>query len=187
MIERSALVMYAVAAGAAIAFYAGPFRYASALMATNTSVTRSNEAVIAEDRKLLLRAAALRSLHRRVENEIRSPLQADSFGNGQALFFDRLRSLSRRERIVVTTIVQGERSSVDPTKSLSNFPISVTAVGKLSGILRFLAAIDASVGIVDLRRLDFHPTPFGGKDASAVAVRVDGTFLDLDHNKVGVR
>ena len=48
MIERSALVMYAVAAGAAIAFYAGPFRYASALMATNTSVTRSNEAVIAE-------------------------------------------------------------------------------------------------------------------------------------------
>ncbi len=187
MIERSAVAMYAVSAGMALAFYVGPFRHASAIMASNATATMHDEATLAEDRKLLQRAAALRSLQRRVEKEMRSPLQAGSSGKRQALFFDRLRSLSRREQIVVTTIMQGERASVDSRKLLSISPISVTAVGKLSGILRFLSAIDATVGIVDLGRLEFHPAGFAGKNANTVAVRVDGTFLKVDQTKAGAQ
>ena len=179
MIERSLVALYATAGGIALAFYLGPYRHGTARIAVETSAIERDEAVIADDRRLLAEASALRKLQDRVRRAMRSPLQAGSSGNAQAVFFERLHAIARREKIVLTTIVQSGGKTTTPGTSLETVPMKVTAVGKLAGMLRFLSAIDASVGLVDFSKLEFHPEASSGKDASDVAVRVDGTFLNV--------
>ncbi|MGC8485414.1 MAG: hypothetical protein ACP5O6_07270 [Candidatus Baltobacteraceae bacterium] len=179
MIERSAIALYAVAGGIAFAFYLGPYRSGTARIASDASVIRRNESAIAEDRRLLREASALRTLQDRVRRAIRSPLQADNAGTGQAMFFERLYATARKEKVTLTTILQGAERSTKAEGSLASMPMKVTAVGKLSGVLRFLSAIDAGVGLVDFGEVEIHPEAMRGEDAGAVAVRIDGTFLKI--------
>ncbi len=188
MLERSAVVLYSISAGAVLAFYLVPFRHAATLVEIDAKAINKNAVAIAEDRRLLRQASALRSLQLRVQETIRSPLQADASGKGQAIFFDRLRTLSQHEGITLTTIVQNEGAQTKATSALANLPISVTAVGKLAGVLRFLSAIDANVGLVDLGRIDIHPTTGARDGVSSVTVRVEGTFLKVrEQNASGER
>ncbi|NNM98978.1 MAG: hypothetical protein HKL91_04155 [Candidatus Eremiobacteraeota bacterium] len=179
MIERSALVLYAVAIGVALAFYVGPFRHAAARIASDAAVSKRDQSVIDEDRRLLRQASALRSLQDRVRSAIRSPLQADSSGKGQAGFFERLHAVARGQSVTLTTILQGTEKSATSKASLASMPMKVTVVGRLSGVLRFLSAIDASVGLVDFGEIEIHPATVKEGDASAVAVRISGTFLKV--------
>ncbi len=179
MLERSVVTLYAIVAIIVLAFYVGPYRHATNIISRDTESTTHDEVAIAADRKLLLQASSLRSLQHRVQKAIRSPLQAESFGAGQALFFERLRTLSRREGIIVKTIEQSQAAPVQSKAALSSLPISVTVVGKLSGVLRFLSSIDANVGLVDLGRIDIHPATDGKQGTNSVVVRVDGTLLKL--------
>ncbi len=179
MIERSALAIYATAGGVALAFYLGPYRHGEIQIGSDTSAIKRNETVIAEDRRLLAEASALRKLQDRVQQAMRSPLQAGSSGNSQAVFFERLHAIARREKVILTTILQSADKPTISGTSLPGVPMKVTAVGKLAGVLRFLSAIDASVGLVDFGKLEIRPEASSGEDASDVAVRVDGTFLNV--------
>ena len=179
MRERSVVTLYAIVAIIVLAFYVGPYRHATNIISQDTDITTHDEVAIAADRRLLLQASSLRSLQTRVQKAIRSPLQADNFGTGQALFFERLQTLSRREGITLKTIEQSQGAPVKSKAALSSLPISVTVIGKLSGVLRFLSSIDASVGLVDLGRIDIRPATDVKQGTNSVVVRVDGTFLKI--------
>ena len=177
MVDRSVLALYATAGAIVLAFYLGAYRHGAERIADDRSAIKRDEAVIGDDRRLLAEASALRALQDRVQKAMQSPLRAGSSGNSQAVFFERLQAIARREKVILATIVQSTDKTTTSGTSLSSIPMKVTAVGNFAGVLRFLSAIDTSVGLVDFRRLEIQPEATSKGDASAVAVRVDGTFL----------
>lgn len=183
MIERSVVALYATAGGIALAFYLGAYRHGAERIARDVSAIKRHEVVIADERRLLAEASALRTLQDRVRQAMRSPLQAGSSGNAQADFFERLHVIARQEKIVLTTIVQSAATPSTPGTLLATVPMKLTVVGTLAGVMRFLSAIDESVGLVDFGRIEIHPEATSEGDASAVAVRIDGTFLEVQTPK----
>lgn len=156
-------------------------------MRVNVAVNavKLNRSAIAEDRVILQRVASLNELQRRVQKALRSPLQVVGSGADEAGFLERLRSLSRRDEITITSVVQGGKTPTDTgNEVLASQPIRITATGGFARILEFLDLLESTVGLVDIDRIEMRPLPVtNGRSDAGVQVQLDGMAIRFNHNE----
>jgi len=185
MLDRSAGSLYLVAAGFVILFYIGPYRSATTRVGIALNAVKVNRSAIAEDRVILQRVASLNELQRRVQKALHSPLQVVWSGADEASFLERLRSLSRRNGITITSVLQGGRKPADRgNKVLASQPIRIAATGGFARMLEFLDSLESTVGLVDLDRIEMHPLQARNVRANAgVQVQLDGMAIRFNHSE----